>query len=345
MEKLASLLHAYNIEPPFYAEPIGSGLIHKTWKVRTAATEYVLQQINHNVFTKPGDIEYNNNLLEGYLKQYHDNYLIVFPLADMKSKKLIRIDGFFYRLFPFVKDSHTIQCVETADQAYEAASQFGRFTSMFSGMQVKKLRITIPGFHDLRLRYRQFLTALKKGNAQRITFAKEPIQKLLHYSFIEEEYRFIQSHPDFKVRVTHHDTKISNVLFNDYNEGICVIDLDTVMPGYFISDLGDMMRTYLSAANEDETDFEKIIIRKEMYKAIKNGYLNEMKDELTKTETDSFYYSGKFIIYMQAIRFLTDYLKNDTYYGAQYENQNYDRAGNQIVLLEQYLNMEKILSR
>jgi thiamine kinase-like enzyme len=235
--------------------------------------------------------------------------------------------------------------VETAEQAYEAASQFGSFTKMFSGMQVKKLRITIPGFHDLRLRYRQFLTAIKKGNTQRIVVAKDLIQKLLHYSFIEEEYRFIQSHPDFKVRVTHHDTKISNVLFNDFNEGICVIDLDTVMPGYFISDVGDMMRTYLSAANEDETDFEKIIIRKEMYKAIESGYLNEMKDELTKTEIDSFYYSGKFLIYMQAIRFLTDYLNNDTYYGAQYENQNYDRAKNQLILLEQYLKMEKVLSK
>jgi thiamine kinase-like enzyme len=345
MEKLASILQAYNIEPPFYAEPIGSGLIHKTWKVRTAAAEYILQQVNHNVFTKPADIEYNNNLLEGYLKQYYDNYVIVFPLADLKGKKLIKFDGFYYRLFPFVQDSHTIQWVETAEQAYEAASQFGSFTKMFSGMQVKKLRITIPGFHDLRLRYRQFITAIKKGNSERINVAKDLTKKLLHYSFIEEEYRFIQSHPDFKVRVTHHDTKISNVLFNDFNEGICVIDLDTVMPGYFISDVGDMMRTYLSAANEDETDFEKIIIREEMYKAIESGYLNEMKDELTKTEIDSFYYSGKFLIYMQAIRFLTDYLNNDTYYGAQYENQNYDRAKNQLILLEQYLKMERVLSK
>jgi hypothetical protein len=99
MEKLASILQAYNIEPPFYAEPIGSGLIHKTWKVRTAAAEYILQQVNHNVFTKPADIEYNNNLLEGYLKQYYDNYVIVFPLADMKGKKLIKAGWF---LLPFI---------------------------------------------------------------------------------------------------------------------------------------------------------------------------------------------------------------------------------------------------
>ena len=345
MEKLGSILQYYNIETPFYAEPIGSGLIHKTWKVRTSAAEYVLQQINHNVFTKPGDIEYNNNLLENYLKQNYDSYSVVFPFVDIKGKKLVRQDGFYYRLFPFVKDSHSIQCVETADQAYEAASEFGKFTRLFSGMQVKKLRITIPDFHDLRLRYNQFLTATKNGNQQRIIFTKELIQQLQRYSFIEEEYKFIQSHPDFKVRVTHHDTKISNVLFNDYNEGICVIDLDTVMPGYFTSDVGDMMRTYLSAANEDETDFEKISIRKEFYKAIKEGYLNEMKDELTKTELDSFYFAGKFIIYMQALRFLTDFLNNDVYYSAQHENQNYERAKNQMVLLTEYLKLEKDLAR
>jgi hypothetical protein len=115
-----------------------------------------------------------------------------------------------------------------------------------------------------------------------------------------------------------------------------VIDLDTVMPGYFFSDAGDMMRTYLSPVNEEETDFSKIEVRADFYKAIAEGYFTEMKDELTDAEKSSFFYAGEFMIYMQAIRFLTDHLNDDRYYGAKYPAHNYNRAYNQAVLLEKY---------
>jgi Ser/Thr protein kinase RdoA (MazF antagonist) len=183
------------------------------------------------------------------------------------------------------------------------------------------------------LRYKQFERSVSTAGKERLTNAATYIDALVFYKGIADEYENILVNPFFKKRVTHHDTKISNVLFDSNNKGLCVIDLDTVMPGYFISDVGDMMRTYLSPAGEEETDFSKINIREEYFEAIANGYLSEMQDELTDTEKDHFIYAGKFMIYMQALRFMADYLNNDIYYGAKYETHNLNRAINQITLL------------
>ena len=139
----------------------------------------------------------------------------------------------------------------------------------------------------------------------------------------------------------HHDTKISNVLFDKKNRGLCIIDLDTVMPSFFISDVGDMMRTYLSPVSEEEKDFSKIEVRDEFFEAIVRGYLHDMNDELSAIEKNYFVYAGKFLIYMQALRFLTDYFNNDVYYGSKYPQQNFVRANNQIVLLRRLLEKEE----
>ena len=206
------------------------------------------------------------------------------------------------------------------------------------------MKITLPAFHDLGLRYKQFLQALTDGNPERIKESQVLITWLLEQKNIVETYELIEKENKIKTRVTHHDTKCSNVLFDENNHGLCVIDLDTVMPGYFISDVGDIMRTYLSPASEEEKDFSKIEIRVDYFKAIAEGYLSEMKDELNETEIQYFVYAGKFLIYMQAIRFLADHLNNDIYYGAKYEGHNYIRAKNQSVLLQKYMEKEELLS-
>ncbi len=251
-------------------------------------------------------------------------------------------DG-YYRVFAFVPDSHSIDVVATEDQAYEAAKQFGKFTRLLSGVKAEDLRITLPSFHDLSLRYAQFQEALQKGNPERIHEAAALIEQLSSYADIVEEFEKIKAHPEFKQRVTHHDTKISNVLFDRNDKGLCVIDLDTIMPGYFISDVGDMMRTYLCPVSEEEKDYEKIEIRDAFYKAIVKGYREEMAHELTETEMKYFFYSGTFMIYMQALRFLTDHLNDDVYYGARYEGHNFVRGKNQAVLLQRLLEKKDIL--
>lgn len=332
--------------------PYGSGLINHTWKVRAADKEYILQKVNDSVFSDPAAIATNTRLIADHLEINHPEYLFIDPLLSVDGKELIYQEGNnhdgdndeakgYYRLFPFLKNSHSKDTVDHPCEAYEAALQFGRFSKLLSDVDTDELKITLPDFHNLSLRFEQFTTALREGNQIKIKESKSLIDKIRSYSGILEEYQKIKTNIDFKTRVTHHDTKISNVLFDANNHGLCVIDLDTVMPGYFISDVGDMMRTYLCPVSEEETDFQKIYIRDEIYQAILHGYMEEMNDVLSRPEKDHFFYSGKFMIYMQALRFLTDHLLNDQYYGAKYEGHNYNRAKNQLILLDEYCDKEQ----
>ncbi|MFZ1527828.1 MAG: aminoglycoside phosphotransferase family protein [Ferruginibacter sp.] len=342
---LSSILALYGL-PAGTADikPFGSGLINRTWIISSGENNFILQRVNDNIFKNPLAISGNTRLIGTYLAQHHPGYLFVTPVTNSEGKDLVYVkqDG-YYRLFPFVKNSHTVDVVSSPAEAFEAARQFGRFTNLLNGFPAEQLQITLPDFHNLPLRYQQFETALASGNRERIRESHDLIGFLKKQQGIVETSIKISLDPSFKKRVTHHDTKISNVLFSENNQALCVIDLDTVMPGYFISDAGDMMRTYLSPVSEEEKDFSKIIIRKEYFKAIAEGYLGEMKNELSMEEKDHFVYAGKFMIYMQALRFLTDHLNNDTYYGAAYEGHNFVRASNQAELLKQLLEEENTL--
>jgi Ser/Thr protein kinase RdoA (MazF antagonist) len=342
----SSVLRAYGFNPALLQyEPIGSGLIHHTWKLSSAGESFILQQINNNIFTNPWNIAENINLIDHYLKEQHPNYLFIGPIQSLGGKSMVVDENKYYRLFPFAKGSYTIDTVENLQQAYEAAAQFGKFTSKLKDFDAAQLKITIPQFHDLSYRYQQFTTALTAGNEQRIQQSAALIVTVQQHLSILHQFQQIKQNNNFKLRVTHHDTKISNVLFTGNDKGLCVIDLDTVMPGWFISDVGDMIRTYLSPVSEEETDISKIEIRTDIYRAITEGYCSEMKGELSKEELQSFVYAGKFMIYMQAIRFLTDYLNNDSYYGAKYELHNYYRAQNQLTLLQRLTQRETELSQ
>lgn len=342
---ISSILEAYNIDPSqSILEPLSSGLINGTWKVTYRSQQYILQRINRNVFKDPDQLADNLRLLNNYVKEHAPSYLFVASLKTAGGDEMVQsADGEYYRLSPFVKDSRTINVVATPEQGYEAACQFSAFTRLFAGFNASLLAVTIPDFHNLTLRYRQFEEALEQGNPQRIKESAGIIAGIQENLFIVQEYERICSGNKIRSRVTHHDTKISNVLFNANGKGICVIDLDTVMSGYFISDLGDMMRTYLSPVNEEEKDFSKIEVREDFFRAIIQGYLKNLGKEFTDEEYDFIFYAGLFMIYMQAIRFLTDHLKNDVYYGAAYEGHNLIRAINQLTLLNRLKEKEKKL--
>lgn len=329
---------------PVTVSPVYQGLINNTWKVAVNGHAYIVQKLNQHVFKNPEEISYNISQVAEYLAKHHPEYFFVAPLKTGAGESIIKKDGVgYFRVFPYVKDSHTINVVTTPDEAFEAAKQFGKFSSMLSQFDAGRLKITIPGFHDLSLRYRQFRDAREHGNKDRISGSAGLIKELEKHAAIVEEYEKIKSNPAFKLRTMHHDTKISNVLFDKNNKGICVIDLDTLMPGYFISDVGDMMRTYLSPVSEEEKDFSKIVVRKEVYEAIVQGYLDEMDTVLTEQEKKYFFYAGCFIIYMQSLRFLTDHLNGDVYYGAGYPGHNMVRAENQLTLLTRLLEMREEL--
>lgn len=339
----SQVLPQYGITEEAMISPHGSGLINNTWKVSAREENYILQRINENVFKKPEDIAYNIDLVAKHLEEHHPDYFFVSPLFATGNKSYVRTPGGFFRLIPFVEGSFSFDVVNEPQQAFEAARQFGRFTHLLSDLDATELKVTIPAFHDLTLRYQQFLAAIEEGNKQRVEEAKADIDSLLGYSTIVDKYQELKENPEVQLRVTHHDTKISNVLFDSNGKGLCVIDLDTIMPGYFFSDVGDMMRTYLCPASEEEKDLSKICVRQEYYDAIVEGYLSEMEGDLSEREKQLFYFSGQFMIYMQALRFMTDHLNNDVYYGARYPGHNYLRSKNQLVLLEQFEKLKRVL--
>lgn len=319
---------------------LNSGLINSTVKIQAKEGTFILQKINNNVFKNPKWIDENIQLLSKHLHQIHSNYLFTKPVSTIDNETLVCLNNNYYRAFHFIQDTYTLDTVSSETQAYQAANAFANFTYNFSGFNSNQLQDTIPNFHNLNLRFIQFKEALKQGNQKRIEENTSFIEELLHQSTICKKFSvFTKSAEAFK-RVTHHDTKINNVLFNNH-KAVCVIDLDTVMAGYFISDVGDMIRTYVCPATEDETDFSKIVVREEVIQAIYDGYMHAMHTKLSNFEKQHFYFAGEAIIYMQALRFFTDYILNDIYYKTNSTHHNLIRAKNQFILvkaLQQTLN-------
>ena len=333
------LLPLYGLDPASHSvRTHGSGLINRTWVVSDVSDKplFILQRLNTNVFKRPEDVAHNMAVLGDYLAGASSDFLLPLPIETLAGDRTVVDRSGCFRLIPFVDGSTVYTVCSDASQAFEAALQFGRFTSEFEGLDTSMLRETIPGFHDLSHRWMQFEDALLNGDASRRRQSDEAIDFLSSRRDIVQTYERIREAPSFRLRVTHHDTKISNVLFDGNGRGLCVIDLDTVMPGRFISDVGDMFRTYLSPASEEESDFDRVFVRPGFKEAIRKGYLTHMVGLLTTEELEHFDYAGEFMIYMQALRFLTDHLNRDVYYGASYEGHNLVRARNQIRLLEAF---------
>jgi Ser/Thr protein kinase RdoA (MazF antagonist) len=316
------------------AIPLSQGLINQTFELHTVQGNFILQNINTQVFKDPNAIDYNIKAIGNYYTKYRKEQLFTHLVPTLRGETLIEWEGKHYRAFKKI-EGIALDVLSTSAQAKEAANQFGKFTASLAEFPINDLNVTIPQFHDLALRYHQFEHALIHGDAKRIGSAKDAIQFLKSYQSYVKKWNHFTTHKEAHLRVTHHDTKISNVLFKD-EEAICVIDLDTTMPGYFISDVGDMCRTYLCPVNEACQDLNQIKVIPERWTAIQNGYLEGMGEFLTNFEKDHFAFSGQCIIYMQALRFLTDYLELDKYYRVERPSQNLDRTLNQNQLLIEF---------
>lgn len=342
-----AVLSEYGLDPnQVILKPFGTGHINSTFLLthKISGAQFILQSINTNVFKKPDIIAQNVKLVGDYLAKHYPEYLFINSLLTQNGEEMAVIDGVYWRLTHFVTNSISFDTLSDPQQAYEAALQFGRLNKLLSNFDASQLKETIPGFHDLGLRYQQFLDALDSASDDLKTHAAKEINTALHYRFILDYFNSIKENPEFPDRAMHHDTKISNMLFDkDSIKGKCVIDLDTLMAGKFISDLGDMMRTYLCAYSENEPDINKISIRIKYFEAIVKGYLHEMGSILSPVEKELIIFSGKYLIYMQAIRFLSDYLNGSVYYPISYPEQNLDRTKNQFKLLGEIFENEKIL--
>lgn len=337
-----SILKAYGLTSNnIKLQQIGSGHINGTYLLTNLSTseKFVLQYINTNVFTNPHVIANNIQAVAAYLGKSFPYYLFPAPLLTQTGQTMAIHNGKYWRLSPFIAETIALDTLNTPKQAYEAAKQFGKLSRLLNNFDSSKLEATIVGFHDLALRFEQFKNALSAAPATTKDKAAQEIETALKFQHILSQYLQFNSNADFPDRVMHHDTKISNVLLDrETFEGVCVIDLDTLMPGKFISDLGDMMRTYLCEFSENEKDLSKITIRIDYFAAMIEGYLSEMGDILTSTEKELILFSGQYIIYMQALRFLTDYLNGNIYYPIHYPEQNLDRTKNQLKLLKELIN-------
>jgi len=333
-KSISEVLATYRLDArKFSIQRINSGHINYTFKVEPG---YILQRINKLVFLQPEAISNNLRVAADFLQKQVPEYLFLGAVKNVRGEDLVQDDeGYSWRLFPYIPNTITINEVENANQAKAAARAFARLSRHLSGCDISLFKETIPQFHDLSFRFAQFKQALSATQANRKEMATEVCHSYLRLDHLVKEYEQLIRSGKLKPRVMHNDTKINNVLFDKTtSEAVCVIDLDTLMPGYFIFDLGDMMRTFVSPVSEEESDFTKIKVRPDIKAAIIEGYLSEMGDELSADEINSIPFAGPMMTYMIGLRFLTDYLNGDVYFQTSYPHQNLNRAKNQLQLLE-----------
>jgi Ser/Thr protein kinase RdoA (MazF antagonist) len=237
----------------------------------------------------------------------------------------------YWRAYRFIEGARAYDTVDSTEHAYQAAKAFGRFQQMLVNLPAPRLHDTIPGFHDTPKRFSAFERALEADAANRALSGKPEIAFALAHKPIVD----VLLNANLPERVTHNDTKINNVLLDDEtSEGLCVIDLDTAMPGLALNDFGDLVRTATSPTREDERDLSKVKVQLPMFEALLRGYLSSAGGFLTKSEKLHLPFGGKLIAFEQGIRFLADYLAGDIYYKVHRDGHNLDRCRTQFKLVE-----------
>ena len=319
-------------------EPLGEGLIHRTYKVGYVTGEtIVLQCINQHTFPQPENIIHNYRLIQNILQEGSTTGVKIPNLLLTLSGKLFWRDETdnFWRATEFIEGCYAPSLPRNREQAGMAAICFAEYVSALIEADISHFNIVIPSFHDLSYRYDQLEKAIASANIKRLMKSTHLIAELRQRHALVKFYLNMGLNSQFKQRLMHHDCKISNVLFNEETDKVvCPVDLDTTMPGYFFSDLGDLVRTMACTVDENSVQWEKIDVKRDLYKKILQGYSEVIQHVFTKNETDSLHHAGLMLIYMQSIRFLTDFLNNDIYYRTSYDEQNLNRALNQFILLE-----------
>lgn len=341
---MKEILAAYGFkESDCEIRKFGTGLINFTYLIhyKPDTKYYILQEINTNVFKKPEIISNNIDKASKFLSKNHPEYVFAKAIDTIKGENLFFHQYKHWRLSKFVENAISFDKLNNPALAYEAAKAFGIFTKNLEGIDKNGLEESIPNFHNLSFRYLQFQEAINTAIPERLNQAQELVNYFQENNHYVSTYESIVRDEDYPKRMIHHDTKISNVLFDKNTEkSIAVCDLDTMAPGRIISDLGDMVRTYTSQENEESTDYKNVTVRKSFFEALAKGYISEIKNLLTGSEIKYLNYAGPFMIYMQGLRFITDFLTGDKYYATQYEMQNLNRATNQQYLLNSYKNQE-----
>lgn len=337
------VINAFQFQGEFiYIEPFGCGHINSTYAVyfknlTTPPVRYILQKINTTIFKNPDELMQNIDGVTSHLRKKSSNPdREVLTIVKTKDNQIYYKDqdGNCWRAYIFIENATSYQTVEKPILFYNAAKSFGKFQNLLADYDAKSLFETIPKFHNTANRYKNFEIALEQNKAGRADLVKEEIefvkQRKADCSLIVDQIE----KGDIPLRVTHNDTKLNNIMIdNETDEGICVIDLDTVMPGSALYDFGDSIRFGASSAAEDEKDLSKVYMDLQLFEEYTKGFLSEAKTALTDCEINNLALSAKLMTLECGIRFLTDYLDGDTYFRVHREGHNLDRARTQFKLV------------
>lgn len=335
-------------------EPYGNGHINDTYRVETSVRYYLLQRINKNVFKQPENLMQNIKQVTEFVRQqviqeFGDVYRETLNLIEGVQGECYVIDeeGEYWRMYVYIDNAYSFDLVEKVEDFYQSALAFGKFQKQLQQFPAESLHYTIENFHHTPSRYKTFEKTLKADSEDRAKTAEAEI------AFVKERKAFtsllwdLHDKGDLALKVSHNDTKLNNVLIDkETREALCVIDLDTVMPGFVLDDFGDAIRFGASTGEEDEKDLTKVNFDIKLYQTFVEGFLKGADGSITQVEAIHFPEGAKMLTLECGIRFLTDYLDGDHYFKTAYADHNLVRARTQFKLVadmeQQWEEMKKI---
>ena len=325
-----------------------------TYRHRDGSARYLLQRINELVFPRPVEVMDNIQRVTVHVaaklktQGVTDIHRRVLTLVLTQEGEPYHRDdaGGCWRLYHFIEGTRVCEAVETPRQAEHAGRAFGTFQSLLADFAGRRLHETIPDFHNTPLRYEALDRAVQTDSFNRVAAARAEIEFAQRYRPLASVLLELHRTGRIPERIGHNDAKISNVLLDETtDEALCVVDLDTVMPGLALYDFGDMVRSMTTTAAEDETDVSKVEMEMPLFEALARGYLVAAGEFLTPMERDSLVTAGKLITLEQAVRFLTDFLVGDQYYKTRRPSHNLDRCRTQFKLLESIEQHDALMNR
>ncbi len=343
---LVDIANRFKIEKAVSAVPYGNGHINETYLVKTdGGADYILQKINNNVFKNPAEVMENISAVTEHLGKKiianggnPDRETLTLIKTD-EGNNFLQFEGGYYRMYKFIANTVSYDIVEYPKQLYYAAKSFGKFQNMLADFPAQSLHETIVNFHNTKIRIENLKAAIKADSVGRL----REVANEVDFALSREDQMGVVidalEKGEIPTRVTHNDTKLNNVLFDDKtDEGVCVIDLDTVMPGSLLYDYGDALRFGGSSGAEDDPNLDNIWFKMNNYEYFTRGFL-ETLPSITKEEKELLPFSIRLMTYECGIRFLTDYLSGDTYFRIHREKHNLDRTRTQFKLIS---DMEKL---
>lgn len=326
-------------------KPFGSGLINTTYKAETKeadAPNYLLQIINHHIFPNVPELTRNIKRVTTHIRKKLEqegvkdiDRRVLTPIDTLGGKGYYKDhEGRYWRMFLFIEDARSYDQLTNKKQALTGGLAFGRFQRMVSDLPGEPLYPVIEGFHNTETRIDNFMKRIKADPVNRLKEVTPETDYLLERA--GEYKKIVQMGRDGVIpeRVVHQDTKFNNVLLDENDNALCVIDLDTVMPGYVCYDIGDAIRNGANTGKEDDPNLDNVNIDMELYEGFIKGFLEETKDILTPAEKETLAFGSKLLTYEQAVRFLDDYIDGDNYYKINGPDHNLVRARAQIKLLK-----------